>query len=515
MSKIQIDREEYIDKVKGCWLGKNIGGTLGAPFEGEKFTHALTYYDWEASRKWLKKIMSFLKNYNTSYIIDPDKWHPGQPLPNDDLDFQLVWLKMMEDRGVNLTFKDFSDYWMKYLFQHWYAEYSFCTYNLKRGLKPPISGAFQNYFVDEMGSPIRSEIWACVCPGDPELAASLAWMDSSMDHTGGEGRWGEMFWAAVESAAFVIDDPFTLIDIGLSMIPISSHIARSIKEAVRCYKEGFEWGEARERIATLFGHHNPCNAIPNHGFTVIGFLYGKDFGDKLCKAVNCGYDTDCTGATLGSLLGILNGASNIPENWSRAVGDKITPVPMTITEGLPLTISDLTERTGKVAEKMISERSEKVEFGKGKFLPESYLSLLFQNRKIEELLTFDIHSSVENIGDYEIIFRYGGEPVLYPMIRKTFKISVRKDGQNIEIPGIEIKGHSKWNISKLEFKDGKYEFTIFSEEVKESGEIELIFNFPDFQEAATVRFALLSPEEIKEIPASTSAPKEDDHSPQN
>ena len=66
-----------------------------------------------------------------------------------------------------------------------------------------------------MDSPIRSEIWACVAPSDPELATSLAWMDSSMDHTGGEGRWGEMFWAAVESVAFVIDDPFTLIDIGL------------------------------------------------------------------------------------------------------------------------------------------------------------------------------------------------------------------------------------------------------------------------------------------------------------
>jgi len=55
-------------------------------------------------------------------------------------------------------------------------------------LKPPISGAFQNYFVDEMGSPIRSEIWACLAPANPQLAARMAWMDASMDHTGGEGR---------------------------------------------------------------------------------------------------------------------------------------------------------------------------------------------------------------------------------------------------------------------------------------------------------------------------------------
>ena len=52
-----------------------------------------------------------------------------------------------EDRGINPSFKDFSDYWMKHLRYHWYAEYSFCLYNLKRGLKPPISGAFQNHFL--------------------------------------------------------------------------------------------------------------------------------------------------------------------------------------------------------------------------------------------------------------------------------------------------------------------------------------------------------------------------------
>ena len=55
---------------------------------------------------------------------------------------------------------------------------------------PPVSGWFENYYVDEMGSPIRSEIWACISPADPQTAASLAWMDSVMDHAGGEGTYG-------------------------------------------------------------------------------------------------------------------------------------------------------------------------------------------------------------------------------------------------------------------------------------------------------------------------------------
>ena len=362
MGKIKLSKAEYIDKVKGCWTGKNIGGTLGAPFEGQKFTHNLNYYHKESIKKWLKNVKSWWEKSGFDFKIDVENYNFDQPLPNDDLDFQLVWLKMLEEKGVNPKLNDFVEFWQRYLYRHWYSEYSWCLYNLKRELKPPISGAFQNYYVDEMGSPIRSEIWACVAPGDPQLAAYLAWMDSALDHAGGEGTYGEMFWAVVESAAFVINDPFTLINIGLSMIPISSHISRCIREAVRCYKENLEWGEARERIATIFGHHNACNAIPNHGFIIIGLLYGNDFGDKLCKAVNCGYDTDCTGATLGSLLGILNGFSKIPEEWKKPVGDLITPVPLTITEGLPLTITELTERTVKIAEKMIEKIQRQLSF---------------------------------------------------------------------------------------------------------------------------------------------------------
>jgi len=510
MDKIHINGKAYLDKMDGCWLGKNIGGTLGTPFEGKKYTHTLTYFDWNETKKWLKWAEQWYKQQfpGIKMSINSESWSPGQPLPNDDLDFQLVWLKMLEDRGVNPTFKDFADYWMKHLFKHWYAEYSFCTYNLKRGLKPPISGAFQNYFIDEMGSPIRSEVWACVAPGDPQLAASLAWMDSSMDHTGGEGRWGEMFWAAVESAAFVINDPKTLIEIGLSMIPISSHLARCIREAVRCYEEGISWGEARERIVTIFGHYKACNAIPNHGFTIIGWLYGNDYGDKLCKAVNCGYDTDCTGATLGSLLGILYGASGIPEEWKKPVGDAITPVPFTITQGLPLTITDLTSRTQQIAEKFISERSQTTMFAEETSVPNDIMSLLFDNEKIRPLLAFDPHCSVEQVGDLQVVFHYGGEPVLRPGVRQVFEISFMKDWQpvNVDEASIEVKSPTGWEVNILKVEAGHYKFSIVADAVEKQNILELAVKTAKRSE--NLKFTILGSGAVRSIPASTSAPKD-------
>ncbi len=350
MTPLTLSRAEFRDKVHACWLGKNIGGTLGAPWECKRYPQALEFY------------------------------HPvpAEAAANDDLDLQLIWLKILEDHGIDPPLPLFAEYWSKYAASYPWNEYGFFMRNYSRGLRPPVAGCFENYFVDEMGSPIRSEIWACLHAGDPQAAARMAWKDSALDHAGGEGMCGEMFWAAVESAAFVESDPMTLIRIGLNMIPLSSHIGRSIREAVWCWENGLIWGEARERIASRFGHLQPCNAIPNHGFTIIGWLYGKDFGDRLCKAVNCGYDTDCTGATLGSLLGILGGSAGIPEKWREPVGEKIVVHKFTRNFTPPATIVELADRTVALAETVAAGHAER-HFGEKTEKPEDLLSRLFRN----------------------------------------------------------------------------------------------------------------------------------------
>ncbi|MBC7327857.1 ADP-ribosylglycohydrolase family protein [bacterium] len=473
MSKIKLARSEYYDKVLACWLGKNIGGTLGTPYEGQKFVHCLNYFD-------------------------PV---PEKPLPNDDLDFQLVWLKMLEDRGVKVEFSHFVEHWLKYLSNHWYAEYSVCLYNLLRGLRPPISGTFQNYWVDEMGAPIRSEIWACVAPGDPQLAATLAWMDSCLDHAGGEGQYGEMFWAAVESAAFFIKDPDTLIQIGLSMIPTSSNIYRVIKEAVLCYKNGMKWDAAREHIVTLFGHHQPCNAIPNHGFIILGWLYGKDYGDKLCKAVNCGYDTDCTGATLGSLLGILYGTAGIPEEWLKPVGREIILVPLTGQFNHPKTVDELAERTVKVGEKFLAENSQSVEIAEQTQTPPDLLSLLFRNDKPMRALCFDIHSAVEKVEDIDVVFYYNGEPTIMKGIEKVVGVSLLRKGEPLK-ENIEVEVPKGWRYSEPKWEIDRWQFVLYTEDAEPKNEITIKC------EKGETKFVILSADSIKPLPAAQSAPRE-------
>jgi len=465
MEKIVIGRDEYRDKVYGCWMGKNIGGTIGAPHEGKRYALGLDFYD-----------------------PVPDK-----AAANDDLDLQLVWLQMLEEKGIDPALPVFAEYWAKHASSYPWNEYGFFMRNYTRGLRPPVAGCFENYFVDEMGSPIRSEIWACLFPGDPQAAARMAWKDSALDHAGGEGMWGEMFWAAVESAAFVEKDPLTLIRLGLNMVPLSSHVARSIREAVWCYQNKKNWGDARERIASRFGTIQPCNAVPNHGFTIIGWLYGKDFGDKLCKAVNCGYDTDCTGATLGSLLGILEGNKGIPENWKKPVGDNIVLHQFTRFLNAPKTISDLTERTIALAEKAAAV-STGVQFGNSTKLPKDCISRLHRTELAETARAQDIHAGTELAAGKEVTLHYGGEPVLYPGIAREVRVTV--DGKD---EPVELTVPSGWQCEKL----GASSFRILcAGNVADKNKITV-----KLPKAGEVAFTMLGPGEAKGFPAGDNVQK--------
>ena len=468
MSLIKLGRETYRDKVLACWLGKNIGGTLGMPYELKKHTHDLTFFD-------------------------PV---PTEPEANDDLDLQLVWLKMLEDIGRAPRLPDFAAYWKRYLIRFPWNEYGFCRRNFERGLMPPVSGWFENYFVDEMGAPIRSEIWACVHPADPQRAAAMAWRDAALDHAGGEGTHGEMFWSAVQSAAFVLDDPFELIRLGLSMIGPACDIARVIREAVWCYRNGLKWGEARERIVTTFGSVEPCNAIPNHGFMILGWLYGDDFGDRLCKAVNCGFDTDCTGATLGALLGILGGTQAIPKRWSDPIGRNIVLHEFTGEFNAPKTVEELTDRTAAMAERFVADSST-VTFANRTELAGDAKSALFRNADAQAALRQDICAAAEMDGDVEITLHFGGEPVMYPNLGRRMSVTCCR-GETPVSGLVQLHVPHNWKVTPVADSDDAT-FDIEADTVEDANTVEVIAEIDG--RSCRASFAVLGPNQAQGVGA--------------
>ena len=174
-----LDFKTYRDKVLGCWMGKNIGGVLGAPFEG-------------------------IRQFNDDVGFYAQDLTMGPP-PNDDLNLQIAWLAAVERYGRGVNASILGDYWLSYIIPNW-VEYGMGKANLRAGMAPPISGALDNDYRNSCGCYIRSEIWACLAPGNPALAAKYAYEDAVVDHSD-EGMHAELFCAALQSAAFVESDP--------------------------------------------------------------------------------------------------------------------------------------------------------------------------------------------------------------------------------------------------------------------------------------------------------------------
>ena len=189
----QLSLERYYDKVLGCWTGKNIGGTLGAPFEGQREMNDVKFY------------VQDLK---------------GKPAPNDDLDLQLIWLLAAERFGIfNINERILGEYWLSHITGPW-NEYGVCKANMRNGLTPPLSGSCNNdQWRYSNGAWIRSEIWACVFPGSPDEAANFAYFDACCDHSG-EGIYAELFTAAMQSAAFVLDNVREVIEVVLERFEV-------------------------------------------------------------------------------------------------------------------------------------------------------------------------------------------------------------------------------------------------------------------------------------------------------
>ncbi|NLE29957.1 MAG: ADP-ribosylglycohydrolase family protein [Phycisphaerae bacterium] len=331
---ITISRDDFRKRVSGCWLGKAIGGTLGMPHEGNSNVLDLKFYD-------------------------PV---PKGAIPNDDLDLQVLWAQLIDRHGPFLNRIDLAQGWYEHSDFPW-DEYGSASANFARKIFPPASGHHSNFCGDCMGSPIRSEIWAVLAPGDPKLACKLAYEDAILDHDG-EGIWGELFMAAMESAAFVIQNREKLLEIGLSAIPKESKIARAVRSTIRWYQETGDWRKTREKILAEFGHPNFTDAAQNLAFAILGWIAGKDFGEAICIAVNCGQDTDCTGATLGALLGIVD-PDGIGEEWKPPISNELVLSPNMKNMNSPATIDEFAEQTIRLAEQMIKARSEKVQFTDG------------------------------------------------------------------------------------------------------------------------------------------------------
>lgn len=411
--KVLINQSEFRDRVYACWMGKNIGGTLGMPFEGKKEPQDVSFYT---------------------------KLKPGEPAANDDLDLQLLWLKAMEDYGGRVDARILGEHWLRFVPVDW-NEYGVGKRNMRMGLLPPLSGEYNNgQWKHSNGAWIRSEIWACLAPGVPALAARMAREDACVDHGAAEGTLAEIFTAAIESAAFVEFDRDKLLQVGLSMIPQDSQLAIGIRAAISARKDGKDWRAARLDVIQATEKTGWFQAPRNVAYTVLGWLYGEgDFGKSICTAVNCGDDTDCTGATLGSIFGILYRTGGIPAKWAEPIGTKIKTVAIKGFDH-PQDINELTDRTVAMTRRILDMNRAPVGLTDGptdlRLVRELTLADTAAARLLWNLSPYQI---IWNETDLQIILDYVQDPTISENASHPLRITVRNLAKETRSFSIRLK----------------------------------------------------------------------------
>ncbi|MER7518235.1 ADP-ribosylglycohydrolase family protein [Streptomyces sp. NPDC126499] len=292
------------ERARGALLGLAVGDALGAPAENLRPS--------EIRRRW-GRIEGFVTD---------------RPAGTDDTEYAIFSGLLLARHGSALTVAHVERAW-----HHWIADLDEGPFrgagfsergtleNLRRGLAAPISAQHRHAWSD--GLAMRAAPFGVFAAGRPAEAARLVAIDGTVSHEG-EGIYGGQAVAAGVAAAMTGASVTSVIAAALSVVPMDSWTARSMRRAVVAAQRIQPDPLTRERTvrsAVVIGGYPWTDLAPEAVALAFGAFAAArgDFRTSVLTAVNMGRDADTTAAVAGALAGALGGAAAIPEEWSAAI----------------------------------------------------------------------------------------------------------------------------------------------------------------------------------------------------
>ncbi len=335
LKKASVKKSELKNKISGGWYGRIAGCSLGKPIE--------------CALSCIEKILKMTNNYPLKrYIYSSDltkevREETGFPFPDniyfdqidyapvdDDTNYTVLAQILIDRYGKNFTSENVINNWVTLQ-----PECSYCTAeiiayrNYLNGFIPPNTATYKNPCRELIGAQIRGDYYGYINPGNPHLAAKMAYKDAYISHVK-NGIYGEMFISAMIATAFISNDPEEIIKSGLHEIPKTCRLYEYIVNLLKDVKNGVKDEKILQKIHKDYcdkTKHGEIHTISNAAIVCLNLMrYPLDYAKGICSTVQMGYDTDCNGATLGSILGIMLGKNNIPEYWTKPFNGKLFAV---------------------------------------------------------------------------------------------------------------------------------------------------------------------------------------------
>lgn len=371
-----LNEEAVADKFKGAWISRCIGCALGKPLErgpymgGSEEEGQEPVPGWKHVYRWFKgadafPIHDFTPAHSTAekeYGLEIDtssksvKGNIKFMESDDDIRYTVFGLMMTEKYGKDFDRWDVGKMWHQYLTYQQvctaetqaYLNFAHVTSHMTWEKPKDVTAQLEytrmhlNPYREWIGAQIRVDGYAYAAAGDPQTAAKMAFTDASFSHVK-NGIYGAMFCAAMIASAFVENDPMKIIEAGMTQIPTTSRLYSDIKEAIAITEKAKDQLDLVEKIWDHFNHYHCVHTNNNAALCTASLLFGNgDYDLSLGTSVLGGWDTDCNGATVGSVMGAMLGEKKIPDKWKQPFHDTLYSE---IIDFHPISISECAKRS--------------------------------------------------------------------------------------------------------------------------------------------------------------------------
>ncbi|WP_214416563.1 ADP-ribosylglycohydrolase family protein [Sphaerisporangium fuscum] len=320
-------RDALRGRLLGAWLGRAAGCVLGKPVE--KIPREGIREIAQATGNWpirgwftaagLPAEVAVRWPWNRRSAVNSLAENIDGVPEDDDLNFPLLALALLERFGRDFTTADVATMWLDELPAGRVFTAERVAYrNLLDGVEPPGTATRRNPFREWIGALIRADVYGWVNPGDPRTAAEFAWRDARLSHTA-NGLYGAMMVAAMCASSLVASSVEEVVEAGLSVVPTGSRLALAVRDAVADARTEPDFERVVDRLYERHGRLHWVHTINNAALVAAALTHGRgDFTASIAGAVAAGWDTDSAGATVGSIVGGLLGASGVPRQWTMA-----------------------------------------------------------------------------------------------------------------------------------------------------------------------------------------------------
>ena len=347
-----LDGDVLHDRLLAAWSGRVAGCILGKAIEGWEQGAIRTYleaHDAYPLRAYLPPPRT--PEEAASLVACWPETTEGNitfATRDDDIDFTILGVHILEEHGFGFGPQDVAAEWLDHFpFTQVFTAERAAYRNLLHGMAPPETAVHDNPYREWIGAQIRADAWGYVSPGRPDLAAALAFQDASLSHTA-NGIYGAMWVAALIAASFTAPDLPAALDASLASVPPRSRLAEALRHVIALHAQGLDWAAARAEIEKAYGHYSWVHTINNAAVVAAALLWGEeDFTTVVGLAVQAGWDTDCNGATAGSVFGARYGTAAIPARWVAPLNDHVRSALFGFDNSK---ISQLARRTAVLAE---------------------------------------------------------------------------------------------------------------------------------------------------------------------